>query len=82
MGGWDNPLCAGFDANGSMGAAALSFDMGFWAGASIPVGLAACLFLTALFFAKPMQRMNLMTLPDFYSRTFSIASASSKSVSL
>ncbi len=49
-------LCAqAFDANGSMGAAALSYDLGFWAGASIPIGLATCLFLIGLFFAKPMQ---------------------------
>jgi Na+/proline symporter len=64
-------LCAqAFDANGSMGAAALSYQSGFWAGASIPVGLAACLFITGFFFAKPIQRMNLMTLPDFYSRRY------------
>lgn len=76
-------LCAqAFDANGSMGAAALSYDMGFWAGASIPVGLAACLFLTALFFAKPMQRMNLMTLPDFYSRRYNQSTETLASISM
>ncbi|MFQ5753368.1 MAG: sodium:solute symporter, partial [bacterium] len=64
-------LCAqAFDANGSMGAAALSYNRGFWAGASIPFGLAACLFVTGFFFAKPIQKMNLMTLPDFYSRRY------------
>ena len=64
-------LCAqAFDANGSMGATSLSFESGFWAGASIPIGLASCLFLTGLFFAKPIQKMNLMTLPDFYHRRY------------
>ena len=64
-------LCAqAFDANGSMGAVSLSFEAGFWAGASIPIGLAACLFLTGMFFAKPIQKMNLMTLPDFYHRRY------------
>ena len=66
-------LCVqAFDANGSMGSAALSCSSGFWAGASIPVGLALCLFITGLFFAKPIQKMNLMTLPDFYNRRYSI----------
>ncbi|HUU06341.1 MAG TPA: hypothetical protein VMZ49_10760 [Patescibacteria group bacterium] len=65
-------LCAqAFDANGSMGAASRSYDMGFWAGASIPVGLALCLLFTGLFFAKPIQQMNLLTLGDFYHRRYS-----------
>jgi solute:Na+ symporter, SSS family len=65
-------LCAqAFDANGSMGAVSLSYSAGFWAGASIPVGLASCLFLTGFVFAKPIQKMNLMTLPDFYHRRYS-----------
>ncbi len=59
-----------FDANGSMGAVSLSFEAGFWAGASIPIGLAACMFLTGMYFAKPIQKMNLMTLPDFYHRRY------------
>ena len=42
-------LCAqAFDANGSMGAVSLSYEAGFWAGASIPVGLASCLLLPGL----------------------------------
>jgi len=44
----------------------LAGSFGFWAGASLPLGLALCLFLTGLFFAKPMNRMGLITLPDFY----------------
>lgn len=65
-------LCAqAFDANGSMGAASLSHESGFWAGATIPLGLAACLFITGFFFAKPIHRMNLMILPDFYRRRYS-----------
>ncbi len=57
-------LCAqAFDANGSVGNASLSFSDGFWAGAAIPIGLAACLFITGFFFAKPIHRMHLMTLP-------------------
>jgi Na+/proline symporter len=65
-------LCAqAFDANGSMGNASLSFESSFWAGAAIPIGLASCLFLTGTFFAKPIHRMHLMTLADFYHRRYS-----------
>ena len=65
-------LCAqAFDANGSMGNASLSYESSFWAGASIPLGLAASLFLTGYFFAGPIHRMHLMTLADFYRRRYS-----------
>ena len=54
------------DSNATLGNTDLVAEFGFWAGASLPIGLALCLFLTALFFAKPMNRMGLITLPDFY----------------
>jgi SSS family solute:Na+ symporter len=54
------------DSNATLGNTDLSAEFGFWAGASLPVGLALCLLLTGLFYAKPMNRMNLITLPDFY----------------
>ncbi len=54
------------DSNATLGNTDLTAEFGFWAGASLPIGLALCLFLTALFFAKPMNRMGLITLPDFY----------------
>lgn len=54
------------DSNATLGNTDLVSEFGFWAGASLPLGLALCLFLTALFFAKPMNRMGLITLPDFY----------------
>lgn len=54
------------DANATLGNTDLSAEFGFWAGASLPVGLALCLFLTGTFLAKPMNRMGLMTIPDFY----------------
>jgi len=65
-------LCAqAFDANGSMGNAALAHSDGFWTGAVIPLGLAGCLFVTGWLFAGPIHRMHLMTLPDFYRRRYS-----------
>jgi Na+/proline symporter len=54
------------DSNATLGNTDLSAAFGFWAGASLPIGLATCLFLTGLFYAKPMNRMGLITLPDFY----------------
>ena len=54
------------DSNATLGNTDLTYAFGFWAGASLPLGLALCLFLTGLFFAKPLNGMRLMTLPDFY----------------
>jgi len=54
------------DSNATLGNSDLAVQFGFWAGAALPLGLAMCLFMTALFFAKPMNRMGLITLPDFY----------------
>jgi len=58
------------DANSTIGNSSLAYSGGFWAGFSIPLGLAACLVITGLFFAGPLNRMNLLTLPDFYFRRY------------
>jgi Na+/proline symporter len=58
------------DANSTIGNSSLAYSGGFWSGFSIPLGLAACLVVTGLFFAKPLNRMNLLTLPDFYFRRY------------
>ena len=54
------------DSNATLGNTDLSVSLGFWAGASLPLGLGLCLLLTGIFFAKPMNRMGLLSLPDFY----------------
>jgi solute:Na+ symporter, SSS family len=54
------------DSNATLGNTDLSAELGFWAGASLPLGLGLCLLLTGIFFAKPMNRMGLLSLPDFY----------------
>ena len=41
---------------------------------AIPIGLAACLILTAIFYAKKLNKMSMLTLPDFYFRRFGNAS--------
>ncbi len=63
-------IAPAIDANGSIGAASRSAELGFWAGASIPIGLALCMFLLGRFIAKPVWKMNIMTLSDFYGRRY------------
>lgn len=63
-------MAQSLDTNATLGNTDLVASAGFWAGAALPIGLALCLFLTGLFFAKPMNRMNLTTLPDFFRRKY------------
>lgn len=54
------------DANATLGSAQLSEEFGFWAGASLPVGLAVSLFLIGTFLARPMNKREYLTIIDFY----------------
>lgn len=58
------------DGNSSLGNIALVFEFGFWAGAAIPIGLGVCLLIVSAFYAKPLNKMSMITLPDFYFRRF------------
>ena len=58
------------DGNASLGNVSLTFNGGFWAGAAIPLGLAICLVLTGAFFGRTFNRMNMITLADFYFRRY------------
>ena len=58
------------DTNATLGNTDLASEFGFWAGASLPLGLALCLVLTGIFFAKPMNRMGLTTFPDYFRLRF------------
>ncbi|MBM4445827.1 MAG: hypothetical protein FJ023_00505 [Chloroflexi bacterium] len=58
------------DANSTMGAATGAYTVNFWFGFSFPLGLAICLVVTGLWFAKPLNRMNMITLADFYYRRY------------
>jgi SSS family solute:Na+ symporter len=57
---------AAVDSNATVGNTDLTSQFGFWAGASLALGLAICLLLAGLFLAKPMNRMKLFTLGDFF----------------
>jgi Na+/proline symporter len=63
-------LAQSLDANATMGNAAGVYSGGWWAGFQFAFGLAICLLVCGLFYAKPLNRMNLLTLPDFYFRRF------------
>ena len=58
------------DTNATLGNTDLAAEFGFWAGACLPLGLALCLVLTGIFFAKPMNRMGLTSFPDYYRLRF------------
>lgn len=61
---------AAVDSNATVGNTDLSAGYGFWAGASLAIGLAICLLLAGLFLAAPMNRMGLFTLGDFFARRY------------
>jgi solute:Na+ symporter, SSS family len=58
------------DSNATLGNMDLTFSLGFWAGASLPLGLSLCLLITGLLFAARMNAMGLFTLPDFYRQIY------------
>jgi solute:Na+ symporter, SSS family len=61
---------AAVDSNAVVGNTDLTSQAGFWAGASLAIGLAICLLLSGLFLAKPMNEMKLFTLADFFRRRY------------
>lgn len=59
-------LAQAVDGNATLGNASLTFTQGVWAGVMIPLGLAISLFIVGRFLAAPLNRMNLLTLPEFF----------------
>jgi len=70
------------DGNSSLGNVALVYQFGFWAGAAIPIGLASCLIITGIFYAKRVNKMSMLTLPDFYYRRYGVGAEGMSSVLL
>ncbi|UED87271.1 sodium:solute symporter family transporter [Streptomyces profundus] len=58
------------DSNATLGNADLASGFGFWAGAALPIGLALCLLLMGLFFARRIRSSEAVTLPDFFEQRF------------
>jgi SSS family solute:Na+ symporter len=68
------------DGNSSLGNVSLVYQFGFWAGAAIPIGLGICLLLTGAFYGKRLNKMAMLTLPDFYYRRFGNGSEAMASI--
>ena len=58
------------DTNATLGNTDLAAAGGWWAGYSLPFGLAICLVLTGTFLAPRMNRAILFTLPDAFGRRY------------
>ena len=63
-------MAQAIDSNGTVASAGQAYGGGFWAGFVFPFGVVICLLLTAWLIAKPLNKMNLLTLPDFFFRRF------------
>src|SRR3974390_2832871 len=59
------------DGNSSLGSVSYVYDYGFWAGAVFPLGLVICLLLTGFIFGRRLNKLSMLTLPDFYFRRYS-----------
>lgn len=58
------------DGNATLGNVSMTWSTGFWTGAMIPLGLAASLFFVGRFLAAPLNKMDLLTLPEFFYRRY------------
>jgi len=58
------------DSGTALGSLDLGYLYHYWDGAAIPIGLGLSLFLNAIFFAYPLNQMQLLTLPDLMARKF------------
>lgn len=70
------------DGNSSLGNVALVYQFGFWAGAAIPIGLSICLILTGTIYGKKLNKMAMLTLPDFYFRRYGVGAEGITSILL
>jgi Na+/proline symporter len=58
------------DGNSTLGAVSLTYSSSVWAGLMISAGLALSLVVVGKFLAAPLNRMNLLTLPEFFFRRY------------
>jgi Na+/proline symporter len=58
------------DGNSTLGAASLTYTGSVWAGLMISIGLGLSLFVVGRYLAEPLNRMNLLTLPEFFYRRY------------
>ena len=60
------------DGNSTLGAVSITYGSGVWAGLMISLGLTLSLFVVGTFLAAPLNRMNLLTLPEFFYRRYGL----------
>jgi solute:Na+ symporter, SSS family len=58
------------DGNATLGNVSLTYTSGIWTGFMIPLGLAISLFIVGRFLAAPLNKMDLLTLPEFFYRRY------------
>ncbi len=58
------------DGNATLGNVSMTWSTGFWAGVMIPIGLAVSLFFVGRYLAGPLNKMDLLTLPEFFYRRY------------
>ena len=58
------------DSNAALGNIDLGYKYHWWDGAVLPIGLGLSLVLNGIFFARPLNKMQLLTLPDLFARKF------------
>ncbi|MFA5909232.1 MAG: hypothetical protein WC815_10680 [Vicinamibacterales bacterium] len=58
------------DGNATLGAVSLTYTSSVWSGFMIALGLAASLLIVGRFLAAPLNRMDLLTLPEFFYRRY------------
>ena len=68
---WDHPMVRDvLDGHAALGNIDLGYKYHWWDGACLPLGLGLSLVLNGIFFAKPLNEMRLLTLPDLFARKF------------
>src|SRR5687767_3780555 len=58
------------DGNSTLGAVSLTYTGSVWGGLMISIGLALSLLVVGRWLAAPLNRMNLLTLPEFFYRRY------------
>jgi SSS family solute:Na+ symporter len=64
-------LAQAVDGNATLGNVSLVWSSNVWGGLLIPLGLAVSLVVVGKYLAKPLNEMDLMTLPEFFYRRYS-----------
>jgi Na+/proline symporter len=59
-----------FDSSSALGNLDLGYTYHWWDGGAFPIGLGISLLLNGIFFAKPLNEMKLLTLPDVFHYKF------------